>query len=354
MSRKRACSRSSIQNPKSKIQNFRCWAVSAFCILHSAFCAAGPSLEPAIAAAQERTVKLYGAQFGKQQGYGSGVVVSNDGFIVTALASLLESPSLRAVLHDGRRYPATIVARDTQRQLALLKIDAAELSHFEMGSSEHLMPGDWVIAAANPFKVAEGPEAVSVAVGVLSGRAELAARRKAQDFPYSGQVLLTDIVIATPGSAGGALVDVDGRLVGVIGKMVESTRTNTLANYAMPVEQVAEFVRRAQAGESTDGPQAAAASQPSGTRMLQLGIRLLDYGSRTQPPYVERVRPDSPAALAAVRSGDLILSIAGNEVQTCADARTALDRTEEAATIVLVVKRGEEVKNVEIRAENAR
>lgn len=332
----------------------RVWAVSAFFILHSAFSLAGPSLDAAIATAQERTVKLYGAQFGKQQGYGSGVVVSEDGFIVTALASLLESPSLRAVLHDGRRYPATIVARDTQRQLALLKIDASALAHFELGSSEHLVPGDWVIAAANPFKVAEGPEDVSVAVGVLSGRAEFAARHRAQDFPYAGQVLLTDIVVATPGSAGGALVDADGKLVGVIGKMVESTRTNTLVNYAMPVEEVAGFVRRAQAGEADDAQHATATSQPSGTRMLQLGIRLLDYGSRSQPPYVERVRPDSAAAIAGLRNGDLILSIAGSAMQTCTDVRTALDRTANAALIVLVVKRGDEVKNIEIRAEGAR
>lgn len=304
-----------------------------------------------IEAAQQRVVKLYGAQFGKQQGYGSGVIVAADGWIVTTLNSLLESPSLRAVLPDGRRFPATIAARDPERQLALLRIEASDLPFFELTSSADMMPGDWLIAAANPFKVAEGPEPVSVAVGVLSGRAELAARRKAQDFPYSGPVLLTDIVVATPGSAGGALVDARGRLVGVIGKLVESTRTNTLANYGLPVEEVAAFVQRARSGDSAsaDSGTRAAASQPAAARLLDLGLRLFDLGSRTQPPYVERVRGGSAAERSGVRAGDLILSIAGSEVRTCSDVRTLVERQAAVGAMALTVKRGDEVKTIDLK-----
>ena len=139
---------------------------------------AGP-FDLAISAARQRVVKIYGGGIGREHGYASGVLISADGQIVTALSSLLESPALRAVLPDGRRFPASVTRRDNRRQLALLKIDADSTPYFKLADSSELVPGQWLISAANTFKVADGREPVSIAVGVFSGRTTLAARRRA-------------------------------------------------------------------------------------------------------------------------------------------------------------------------------
>ncbi len=317
----------------------------------------GGPFADAINAARKRVVKLYGGGFGRERGYGSGVLVSADGQIVTTLSVLLESPALRAVLADGRRFPVRIIKRDEVRQLALLQIEAYEtvfdgrdgtppLYFFELGGSDHLKTGDWLIAAANPFKVADGPEPISVAVGVLAGRADLAARRHKQDFAYEGPVLITDIIVATPGSAGGALVDAEGRFVGLIGKAVISTRTNTWMNYALPSEQIAEFVNDTGVAREPEETIEEAASG-DGARP-DLGIRLFDVGGRGRPAYVERVRPDSPARDADIRPNDLIILLGGESIGTCEDFYNARDRLRVGQQIEVVIKRGDELKSLEL------
>lgn len=299
----------------------------------------------AIETARARVVKIYGPRGGREAGYGSGVIISPDGRILTVLSTMLEDDAPRVVLDDGRRFFAAVIARDTRRQLALLKIEARDLPHFTLGSSAHLQPGDWVVSAANPFKVADGPEAVSTAVGVFSGRAPLAARRRKQDYPYDGAVLLVDVLVSTPGSAGGALVDVSGNLVGILGKQVTSTRTNTWLNYAMPVEEAAAFVANPQAEDDVAG--ALPTSLPSVT--ADIGILLFNVGGRQRPAYVERVRAGSPAAQAGVATDDLLLSVAGQPIATCEDYLEIVKRLRPGQEVELLVKRGDEVIPLKLR-----
>jgi serine protease Do len=297
------------------------------------------SFAPAIATASQRVVKLYGAALGREKAYGSGVLVSADGQIVTALSLMLEGRALRAVLPDGRSFPAQVERRDERRQLALLKIDAVNVPYFELADTSQLATGDWLMAAANAFKVADGPEPVSVSVGVLAGRTNLSARLRAQDFPYHGPVLLADMIISTPGSPGGAVVDSAGRLVGLIGRTVISKRTNTWINYAFPAEEIAAFLR----GEEyrPRGAAGQTASEAAARTPLALGIRLFDIGGRTRPAYVERVRPNSPAAWAGVQADDLVLSVNGDTVATCDELRQAFASAPPGVPLKLVVKRGE-------------
>ena len=317
------------------------------------FAVAAPSQETvgpfdeAITIARERVVKLYGGGIGREHGYASGVLVSSNGQIVTALSSMLESPTLRAVLPDGRRFPARVTKRDNRRQIALLQIDVESTPYFDLTESTHLSPGEWLIAAANSFKVSDGPEPVSVAVGAFSGRATLAARRRAQDFPYDGPVLLTDVIVATPGSAGGAVVDVDGRLVGVIGQAVVSKLTNTWINYALPVEEIADFI--ADESDTTVGDNGAPDDTSDPLGQPDIGVLLLDIGGRTRPAYVERIRPGSPAQSAGIRPSDLILSIADTAIATCDEYRAAVQKLHSGDEIPVVVKRGDELLTLQIR-----
>ncbi len=320
-------------------------------VLSNSASGGGPATGPfdrAIEIARPRVVKLYGAGMGRQKAYGSGVLVSPDGRIVTATSLMLEGRSLRAVLADGSSYAAELIARDPYRQLALLKIDVRDLPYFDVTRDSHVRTGDWVIAAANPFKVASGREPVSVAAGIIAARTRLAARHRRQDFSYDGEVLLTDVVVSAPGAAGGALVDARGNLVGVIGRPVVSTRTNTWVNYALPVAEVATFVLAPDAVEARTRPDPTAERAAAEKRLLQLGLRLLDVGGRVRPPYVERVRAASAAHTAGLRANDLILAINDESVATCNDVRTALQALEPQTPLSLFVKRADDVVLIEL------
>ena len=311
----------------------------------------GGPLAKAIELAQARVVKISGRGIGRAGAYSSGIVVSADGRIVTGLSSMLESPALRIVLPDGRRMAGKVIARDEHRQLALLRCEATGLPFFELTSSASLQPGDWVVAASNAFKVAEGPELVSISAGMFSGRTTLAARRRAQEFSYEGLVLLTDVVVSTPGSEGGALVDADGRLVGMLGKALMSKRTNTWVSYALPVEQIAAFLSEStNPGKSSGLPATQAANALLNARRPapETGIRLFDIGANSRPPYVERVRAGSPAAAAGLLANDLLLSLGGEHVANCNEVRALLAKLQPGQHVELTVKRGNEVKTLQM------
>lgn len=312
----------------------------------------GDELSSAAAFVQARVVKLTGAAVGSQKGYGSGVIATPDGQIVTALTPLLEGASIRATLSDGRVLDATVAKRDEQRQLAVLKIEASGLPAFDLSAGTDALKtgqvGEWVLAAANPFKVAEGAEPVSVSLGIFAGRAPLEARYRRRDVAFRGEVILTDLVVSAPGMSGGALTDLRGRLLGVIGRPVKSEKTNTWLNYAIPSAEIADLLTDA----ATPPTQAAApwARTPADADrlLIALGVRLFDVGGRTRPAYVERVRPDSPAAKAGLMVDDLLLNVEDVTVTTCEEVRSALTQLPHAARLKLVLKRGSRVESVEI------
>lgn len=300
----------------------------------------------AIEVARQRVVKVYGATVGMEKGYASGVVIS-EGRVVTAQGGLLESERLRVVFADGRRSAARVIARDARRRLALLQTDIADAPHFELGASVELLPGDWVIAATNCFNIAAGDEPVTTTVGVLSARGTLEARQRTRDFPYDGPVLFTDVIVSNPGSQGGALVDGRGRLVGVIGRPVLSTRTNTWANYALPVEEVAAFL-----SSRADAPSPAPVGDVPAVASTRadLGIRLFSVGGRTKPAFIERVRRDSPAAAAGLRANDLVVGVNGRAVGTCEQYDAAVKGIQPGDALELSIKRGEEILTVTLTA----
>jgi len=317
----------------------------------------------AIAVASPAIVKLYGAGVAAEHGYGSGVVVSQDGEVVTTLSLLLESPNIRAVTSDGRLYRGEVRYRDPARQLALLRLQTTpqggersaptdeqaappRFAPLRPGSSKALRPGDWVLALGNPFKVAEGEEPVSALRGVFSLRTPLDARHRVQDFPYRGEVLIVDAVTGNPGSSGGALVDLDGNWVGLIGKTLWSNLTNTRLNYAIPVEEVAAFLSDAAAGRSTE-PVTATAPRSKGYH----GIRLFPLAYRQGLPFVDSVDLGSPAERAGVRKEDLILSVNGAPVPNARAFQRACDSLGAGDDLALVIRRGETLVTVTMKLE---
>jgi len=312
------------------------------------------AVDAAIERGLSRVVKLYGASVGRTEGFGSGVLVSPDGSVVTVLSMMLEAAGLRVVTSDGTVYPATVVRRDETTQLALLKLDLRGAHDkgvpifpcFAPSSSDDVLPGDPVLAVANPFKVAEGDEAVSVMLGVLSTRTMLDARRYAQEYPYEGHVLVVDAITANPGAAGGALLTRDGRWIGLIGRIAQSNLTATRLNFAIPSEVVAAFLR----GEPAPTTSVPAASRPTAAlpRAGYHGIKPFELGYRRKLVYVDRVARGSPAEKAGLRKDDLIVSIDGSAVPRLRVFREIMNRRFAGDQITLVVKRKSELLAVKL------
>lgn len=318
-----------------------------------------------IVGAEASVVKLYGKAAGREHGYGTGVLVSPDGRIVTSLSLFVTLRGLRAVLADGRVFDARLERADERRQLALLKLDApgaAPLSFMTPADDASIEAGDSVWALGNWFKIADGKEPVSVCRGTFSMRTPLAARRLAQDFDYEGDVLVYDAITANPGAAGGPLLDVGGRFVGLVCKTIEAVNTNTRINCAIPAAEVAAFLaesdvpgdvraaggsREASEGASKSGPSSVTSGGNAGKKPY-LGIRLARLGYRHVSAYVERVRPESPADAAGIREDDLILSVDARRVSDAASYEAAVARLLPGQVIKLTVKRGAEIIIVEL------
>lgn len=340
----------------------------------------------AISSVTPRVVKLYGLRGGKEPGYGTGVIVSEDGLILTVFSLLIDARRIRAVTSDGTLYDAGVVHRDRKRQLALLQLSpifseqegafdphgstqhevggSLGLPFFDLSVEAELRPGDWILAAGNPFKVAQGAEPVSVVHGVFSARTRLDARRRLKDFPYRGDVLVIDAITSNPGAPGGALVTVDGRFVGMIGREVISNLTHTHFNYAVPrdvlhayfVEAIAtlndEFVlassESAAGGRVTQREGTERNSHTTEPAPFDAGIRMSRVGYRRVLPFVERVRSGSPAQKAGVRKDDLILSVNGRSVPDVPAFDTSLGRLMPNEPIDLVIRRGRTILSIRI------
>lgn len=321
---------------------------------------AGGGFQRAVEQAATRVVRLYGLKAGLSAGYGSGILVSDDGLLVTVTSLLLDSEQLRVVTSDGTVYGADMIGSDRQLQLALMRlrplpsydrrgnripgapVEPGRFQYFTPGDSTRLQPGDWIIAAGNPFKVAEGSEAISVTVGVFSTRTELDARRKTREFPYHGDVLVIDAITSTPGSPGGPLLDLDGHWMGMIGRMVISNQTHTNFNYAIPVEVVAAFIDSVLQPPSIDASDAATTAKVKPYH----GIKLFEHGYRKKLVYVDRVKRGSPAKTAGLRKDDLIVSVGGRKVADIEAFERIIETKSPGDKLELAVIRNEELKNL--------
>lgn len=321
----------------------------------------GGGFDRAIDRVCPRVVKLYGLGAGLQAGFGSGVLVSQDGLVLTVYSVLIEARRVRAIDSTGREFDVKVVASDPERQLALLRLtsryahETPELvfPYFDLSKEVVLDPGDWVLAAGNAFKIAQGSELVSLTHGVFSARTQLDARRRLRDFSYRGDVLVIDAITSNPGAPGGAVVNLHGDFVGMIGRAVISNFTHTHFNYAIPRDVLFDFLEQVGDGDAGTGSLVDALRR----RRLEAlrrekrpdsGIRLSKVGYRQVLPFVDRVVRGSPADLAGVRKDDLILSINGRSVADIESFKKQLNRLEPTESLSLVLRRGQSILNVRV------
>jgi len=185
-------------------------------------------------------VRVYGRRGKPFRGMGAGVILAADGVIVTHTSNIAGVDEPTVVLNDGRRFKAAVLGTDAETETALLRIPAAGLPIMRFADSARVRPGQWVLAIGNPFGMArETEDHLSANLGVITAYSQVSAA----GFKYRGYVFLTDAQI-NPGSYGGALVDLNGLLVALNGRVVTSKDTKTQMGVAIPVNDVLPAVVR--------------------------------------------------------------------------------------------------------------
>ena len=239
------------------------------------------------------------------QKFGSGFILDAEGHILTNNHVVNEAFGIQVALSDGTEYPAEIVGQDPDTDLALLKIVSPRLLQHdriaELGSSDSVSVGDWVMAVGSPFGFHH-----TVSVGVISGKGRRLDRIEGEALPPPYQDFLQTDASINPGNSGGPLVDLEGRVVGV------NTAYNPGGNgigFAIPIDlakRVAEELLRH--GEITRGYLGVHPQDLTPDLAEALGRKVVTG------VLVAEIEPESPAEMAGLTRGDLILKLAGNTV----------------------------------------
>ncbi len=252
--------------------------------------------------------RLYNGQGQMAQSSGSGVIVSDDGFIVTNNHVVDNAEEIVVVLDDNRQYDAEIIGVDSQTDLALIKIKERNLPFVVYGDSEAVRIGEWVLAVGNPFNLTS-----TVTAGIVSAKARnigiLADRNNLQIESF----IQTDAAV-NPGNSGGALVNLKGELVGINTAIATQSGRYEGYSFAVPVSLVKKVVDDLlEFGKVQRG---------------LLGVRIGDMNARLAEMedinvvtgvYIGSVNENSAAEEAGMKAGDVVLGVDGMEVDNVAE-----------------------------------
>ena len=267
----------------------------------------------------------------RQQGAGSGVIVSKDGYLLTNNHVVDGADDVKVKLSDGREIPARIVGRDEKTDVAVLKVSADELTPATFADSDRLEVGDVVFAVGNPFGIGQ-----TVTMGIIS-----ATSRATMGLPYE-DFIQTDAAI-NPGNSGGALVDADGRLIGINTAIISRSGGNQGIGFAIP----ANIARDVLEAIVTDGKVTRGylgVLPQDVTPALARKLELKDRGGA----ILSEVTPKSPAEKAGLESGDVVTEINGKPVRDANHLRLEVARVRPGETASLRVRRDSDTKFVKV------
>lgn len=301
------------------------------------------------ASVQEKVVKLFGAGGARGlESYQTGILVGEQGHILTSWSTVLDVATVRVVTFDGRRLDATIVGVDPANEIALLQVTNAGLVGFDLNADHPIYAGQRVFAVSNLFGIATGSEFCSIQRGVVMAIAPLTQKRGRTKAIYQGKVLILDAMTNNPGAAGGALINIQGQLVGLLGKEVRDEQAGIWVNYALPVDVVKNSMDRILEGNtSTDDNFAKPVENPHS--LATLGLTLIPDVLPKTPPYIDEVRGGSIASIAGLQANDLIIMLNQQRIDSRRTLEKNLAAINRADSFELLVQRGQELVKVQIK-----
>lgn len=278
----------------------------------------------------------------KQQGSGSGVIISADGYIVTNNHVVADADELTVTLNDNKEYSARIIGTDKASDLALIKIDGKNLPAITIANSDDIKVGEWVLAVGNPFNLTN-----TVTAGIVSAKARSLYQNGVESF------IQTDAAI-NPGNSGGALVNTRGELIGINAMLYSQTGSFSGYGFAIPTsimnKVVADLkqygtVQRALIGiQGQDVKNYVDAKKDKGED--------IDLGTM-EGIYLAKVTEESAAEEAGMKEGDVITAIDGKPVNKMAELQEVLakKRPGDKVTVTYLRDKKKATKTVTLKNE---
>ncbi|MCV2502346.1 MAG: Do family serine endopeptidase [Candidatus Lightella neohaematopini] len=273
------------------------------------------------------------------EGLGSGVIIdANNGYIITNNHVIHNADKIKIQLHDGREFYAKLVGCDDKTDLALLKIsNPNNLTEIKIADSDNLKVGDFVIAIGNPFGLGQ-----TVTSGIVS-----ALSRSGLNLEGLENFIQTDASI-NRGNSGGALINLDGELVGINTAILAPNGGNIGIGFAIPSnivkslsEQLIKYgeIRRGQLGIK-------------GTELTADIANALQISTQ-HGAFVSEVITNSAAYKAGIKAGDIIISINGRKIKNFAELRVKISITNPGETIIIGVLRDNKINNISVTLEDS-
>jgi serine protease Do len=270
----------------------------------------------------------------EQQGVGSGFVISSDGYILTNNHVIDEANQIKIKLADGKEYDAKVVGRDPKTDLALLKAEgASNLQPLQLGDSESLKVGSWVVAVGSPFGLEQ-----TVTAGIVSAKGRVIGSGPYDNF------IQTDASI-NPGNSGGPLLNTEGQVVGINTAIFSRTGGNVGIGFAIPVNMAKEIVPQLEEkGHVTRGWLGVGIQKITPELAKSFGLKD-DKGA-----LVSQVANDGPAHKGGIETGDVIIEFDGKKVSEMNDLPRVVASTPVGKAVEVKVLRGgnEVVREVKI------
>jgi serine protease Do len=269
-----------------------------------------------------------------EESLGSGVIVSEDGYILTNnhVVDGADADGIKIALADGKtKLDAKVIGKDPRTDLAVLKVDGAKLTAITLADSDKIEVGDVVFAIGNPFGVGQ-----SVSMGIVSamGRGEMPFGRMAEYEDF----IQTDAAI-NQGNSGGALVDAEGRLIGINQSIVSRSGGSAGVGFAIPSNLARSVVEGLGANGKMARGYLGVEMQPEITAELAKEFGLPD----TSGVLVIDVRPESPASRGGVERDDVIVEFNGKKVSDSRHLRLMVSQVApEAKAMLKVIRNGKE------------
>ena len=278
-----------------------------------------------------------------QVGFGSGVIISKDGYIITNNHVVAGASEVSVTLNDNKEYIATVIGADPETDIALIKIEGDDFKYVSFGSSDDLQVGEWVLAVGNPFNLTS-----TVTAGIVSAknRANIVGDAK------SLQSFIQVDAAVNPGNSGGALVNTRGELVGINTAIYSQTGNFAGYAFAIPISiagkvasDLKEYgtVQRAVMGVLSPNIEYIKQNDPEKYKELQAieGVLIDDFSER------------SPSKVAGIKEGDIIKSINNAPIKNFNELQTQIGRYRPGDRVKVVVDRDGKAMTFTVELQNA-
>lgn len=268
----------------------------------------------------------------ERQGSGSGVIISEDGYIVTNNHVIDKASKIEVTLNDNQTYEAKLVGTDPATDVALIKIEASGLKAIPMGDSDALRLGEWVIAIGSPYDLRS-----TITAGIVSA--------KGRSMPnYSGEFKIESFIqtdaAVNPGNSGGALVNKAGELVGINTAIISQTGSYAGYSFAVPVNIVKRIAKDLMDFGSVKRALLGITMQNIDSKMAE-ELKL----SSQKGVYIHEVSPGGAADKAGVRKGDVLLKIDSTEVTSSSQVQEIVSKYHPGDEAKVIVKRDKNEKS---------